>query len=172
MGAMVFDEALREFPSIDYRDIVYLAAACSIGDFNNTAIPYLERPDHQRTQFYALCLHPRAEDRDISFYEIVPRGSLLVWIDEFLGHPQSFTDRRLGHFENAMLASRLFPPRLQKRLQFTALSTGPAAQEYDEHGQFSNLIYWNRDSYTLTGDIKRRPNPKMNLDLPFSQSQA
>lgn len=165
MGAMVFDEGLREFPGIQYQDIVYLAAACSIRDFNDTAIRYLERRDHQQTQFYALCLHPRAEDRDISFWEAVPRGSLLVWIDEFLGHPQSFTDRRLGHFENALLASRLFPPRLQKRLHFTALSTGPAAKEYDEHGQFSSLIFWNPKSYTEPGYVNRRGNPDMNIDL-------
>ena len=177
MGAMVLDRGLREFPGIRYKDIVYMAAACSIQDFYDTAIPYLERPENRKTEFYGICLNPRAEDRDISFGELVPRASLLVWIDNFLGHPQSFTDRRLGMFENAMLASRMFPPRLQNRLHFTALATGPGVKQYDryghltpefdEHGQFGDTAFWNPRLYKEPGYVNRRGDPTINLALPI-----
>lgn len=164
MGAMIFDEGLREFPGIHYENIVYLAAACSIRDFYETAIPYLERRDHAKTQFYGICLHPRAEDRDISFGEFVPRGSLLIWIDEFLGHPQSFADRRFGHFENALLASRMFPPRLQNRIHLTALSAGPGQDRLDDHGKFSKGMFWKPAFYKLPGYVSRGDNKDLYLD--------
>jgi pimeloyl-ACP methyl ester carboxylesterase len=163
MGAMIFNHGLRDFPDVHYNNIVYMAAACSIRDFNDTVIPYMERNSHQNTQFYGLSLHPRAEDRDRSVWEWVPRGSLLIWIDEFLGHPESFTDRTLGHFENALLASRLFPPRLQKRIHLTALSTGPGANELDEHGQFSSMAFWKPELYTEPGGVNRKNDPRLNL---------
>ena len=40
--------------------------------------------EHSTTQFYNLCLNPRAEVREDKLYDMVLRSSFLVWIDEFV----------------------------------------------------------------------------------------
>ncbi len=156
MGAMVFNEALKEFPSVHYRRIVYMADAGSVRDTTLAVIPYLARPDHAKTEFFSMSLHPRAEDRERPpGGELLPRGSLLIWIDEFLGRPQGFTDRTFGHFENAVLASRIFPPSLQKRVHLTALSAGPALPALQHHGDFSSYAFWRKGFVEDRGEISR-----------------
>jgi hypothetical protein len=140
MGAIVLNEAIRSFPKVPYRDIVYMAAACSIRDFDASVVPYLRA--HKKTQFYNLCLHPRAEDREDNLYDLVPRGSFLVWIDEFLSHPQSFTDRTLGNFENVMLASKIFHPKIHGQLHMSAMGAGPGQSDPQKHGAFSSHEFW------------------------------
>ena len=158
MGAMVLNEGLREFPAVGCSRIVYMAAAASIRDVFAGTVPYIDR--HPNVPFYSLSLHPRAEDRERPFgenlvSELVPRGSLLIWIDEFLGHPQSFPDRTFGHFENALLASRMFPPRLQRQVHLTALSVGPGEPRLQHHGDFGGVRFWEPAFYKAPGDVSR-----------------
>jgi hypothetical protein len=158
MGAMIFCEALREFPDVEFDGIDYMAAACSINDFNTSVVPYLDK--HPNTEFYSLCLNPRAEDRERSLGEniegeLVPRGSLLVWIDEFLDHPKSFADRTFGYFENAVMASLMIPPRVQKQVHFVALSAGPGEPPLQHHGDFSHYKFWEPEFFSLQGDVPR-----------------
>ena len=172
MGEMVINEGLLEFPHVRCKRVVYMAGAGSIHEFASGTLPYLDLPEHRNVELFRLSLHPRAEDRERSLGdsgtgilagELVPRGSLLVWIDEFLGRPKSFTDRTVGHFENTVLASRILPPRLQERVHLTALSVGPGKDANGQpkqgalqhHGDFSDYRFWNPKFYQLDGAENR-----------------
>lgn len=155
MGAIVLNEAIRSFPRVPYRDIVYMAAACSVRDFDESVVPYLRA--HKSTQFYNLCLNPRADDREENLHDLVPRGSFLVWIDEFLSHPQSFPDRTLGNFENVMLASKMFHPRIHGQLHMSAMGAGPDQPDPQKHGEFSAKKFWKEGFWKRRGWDKWPP---------------
>ncbi|HWB59248.1 MAG TPA: hypothetical protein VG733_07140, partial [Chthoniobacteraceae bacterium] len=177
MGAMVMNEAVRYFPNVYYDRIVYMAPACTISDFYNSVVPYLRHPPYgksQHVEFFNLCLNPLAEDRERSLVndrntleemtlgEIVPRGSLLVWIDDWFNHPDSFPDRTLGQFENAMLASKMFPPDVQGKIHMLAFGMDPASKPGgptdpgpEHHGDFSGYKFWEKEFYTEDVNLPR-----------------
>ena len=70
-----------------------MGAACSVNDFESAVIRYLRNNDE--TNFYNLTLHPIAEQNEKN-YDVLPRGSLLVWIDTFATKPSRLADLRLG----------------------------------------------------------------------------
>lgn len=153
MGSLVLNRAFEEFPEVQVDRIVYLAAACSIREFSHSVIPYLRsnRPDRQ-ADFYNLTLHPRAEERERSTWEIGPRGSLLVWIDDFLESPHSFEERVFGQFENAILASKRFPVSIQSRIHLTAMGAGPKVKAGPQtHGGFTEYRFWEPSFVELEG---------------------
>src|SRR5205807_7605742 len=87
MGAIVLNELVRRSTTegVHYDNIVYMAAACSVRDFQRSVVPYMQR--HTTTNFYNLCLHPVNEVRERHAADLVPRGSLLVWIDDMYSNP-------------------------------------------------------------------------------------
>jgi hypothetical protein len=148
MGTIVANEILARFGRIKFDNIVYMAAACRTEDFLRLGVPYLER--YQDVHFYNLCLHPSAERTEAQpgklmiadpLYfplEIAPRGSLLVWIDSFLEHPESEGDRTLGRWENAILASDIFPKDVNSRITIKAFGRdrfGNVTQNYSASGE-------------------------------------
>lgn len=172
MGAIVSNRALAEFPKINYDRIVYLAAASSVIDTHTSIVPYLR--NHKSTHFYNLCLHPRAEELEGAMTqriwgEFVPRGSLLVWIDDLLNNPRTLQERTMGSFENALLASSLFPPAIQGQMHMTALSVGPfpivkhdnnTVETAQMHGSFGEHRFWQPNFSTDPG-IKSRKSYKL-----------
>jgi hypothetical protein len=167
-GSLVINEWLRrdllEQRSKKYSHIVYLAAACTVRDFSRAVVPYLmESPD---TQFYNLMLHPLAEVRERQrFYDLPPRGSLLVWLDEFLTEPQTPLDRTLGRWDNIISAAEVIPKSVRGQVTLRAFALAPydsvqrpvGAENYgpQEHGQFrraygprSGQPYWCSDFWT------------------------
>ncbi len=195
MGSMVMNEAVRRFPNVNYKRFVYMAPACSIRDFNDSVVAYLRSSKGKETDCFNLCLNPRAENLERSLDggrnplvgatlgEIVPRGSLLVWIDDWFNHPQSFPDRTLGQFENAMLASKMFHPDVQSRIHMLAFGLNPGPRPGDdndpgpqEHADFSGYTFWKKEFYLLPADASRgvykllgsdlHVNPKANSSHP------
>ncbi len=149
MGTLVINELLRHNPNLNIRNIVYLAAACSIHDFRRDTIPYMDA--HPLTRMYNLCLHPTAEVTEAEVYDLPPRGSLLVWIDEFLGEPRTPLDRTLGRWDNILPATYIIPPKLRDRIFIKAFAmTANGARTEPEtqspapqvHGDFSWAAYW------------------------------
>jgi len=130
MGAIVVNEILARFGRLKIDNIVFMAAACRTSDFLRLGVPYLER--NKEARFYNLCLHPSAERveaqpgklmiADPIYFplEIAPRGSLLVWIDSFLDHPESEGDRTFGRWENAILAADMFPEDINGQITMKA----------------------------------------------------
>jgi len=144
MGTIVLNRVLREFPDLPVTNIVYMAAACSIDDFRTSVIPYLLRTENQNSRFYNLMLHPDAEVREWqkSFFDLTPRGSLLVWIDNFLSAPQTTLDRTLGSWENIIQAIHVIPPHVRSRITLKAFCIGgPTCKAPTTHGEFSDKAY-------------------------------
>jgi hypothetical protein len=167
MGTIILNEWLRrdlmEQRKQFYASIVYMAAACSVRDFSRSVIPYMvqHRPDPAAsdpsratgTQFYSLMLHPLAELRERPGYDLPPRGSLLVWLDNFLTDPQTQLDRTLGRWDNIIPATDLIPQNIRGQVTLKAFALAPydtpppAKPNYgpQTHGQFRGEPYWCTD---------------------------
>ena len=79
MGALVADRLLVDLPTLEFDQIVYLAAADTIDDFRGYVVPYLE--NHRTTTFWSFVLPRALEAAEINGLDLYERGSLLVWID-------------------------------------------------------------------------------------------
>jgi pimeloyl-ACP methyl ester carboxylesterase len=152
MGAMIMNEAFAEHPDIRVHCLTYMAAACSIRDFRNTAGRYIEK---HPIPFYNLSLHPRAELNEVDFLGVPVRGSLLVWVDEFFNQPRSFADRTLGTFENAVVAENLLPQN--SKVYLKAFGTGAGPQK---HADFHKYCFWT-DEFR---DTSRRDRSYKRID--------
>jgi hypothetical protein len=149
-----------------------LAAACSIDDFSSSVLPYLR--EHTNTQFYSLSLHPVAEAGEwyLIAGDLVPRGSLLIWLDNFLMNPVTEQERTLGRWRNLFRTSATGEPVIQRfyendssssltnRLHFRAFSVGLGRQN-----QMRSLSYqWNAKPLPKTLE-ERRDTPLSHGDF-------
>jgi len=160
MGTIVANWIVADFGAqLRPDNLVYFAAATKIRDFENSVVPYLDSDHGSHARFYNLTLHPRAEVRETNLDVVVdfaPRGSLLVWIDNFLANPESFLDRTLGRWDNIVVATHIFPQGVRDRVHIKAFgicrwgekktTTNP-----EEHGQFTDGSFW-RKSFWLAED--------------------
>lgn len=96
MGTMVLDRLLRAFPDVHFQRIVYMAAASSIDDFETSVLPYLN--NHTDAQFWGFSLSERDETRERVGFDVIERGSLLVWIDNLFEHVLTPSQRRFGRY--------------------------------------------------------------------------
>lgn len=122
MGTIVMNEILHRYRGFSFNNIVYMGAACSINDFRINVIPYLEK--HENTKFFNLCLHPYAEQRESHIGGLIPRGSLLEWLDNFLTSPNTTLDRRMGKWENIVRATNVIPNEIRDRVSLKAFELG------------------------------------------------
>jgi len=83
MGTIIISEIVQHYNELFYDKIVLIAPAMSIKDFEHTIIPYLQKPENKDTQVYIVTLHPEADANEDTFYDLLPRGSLLEWVDDF-----------------------------------------------------------------------------------------
>jgi hypothetical protein len=100
MGTIIVDQLLRYAPNMTVRNIVFMAGATTVSDYRDTITAYMGR--HQKTQMYHLILHPLAEVSEKGFLDLSPRGSLLVWIDNYFTNPITPLDRSVGRFFNLL----------------------------------------------------------------------
>lgn len=147
MGTIVINRMLIEFPELRCARIVYMGAACSILEFADSVIPYLNNyPD---THFVNLCLHPVAEVSESNYLELPPRGSLLIWIDNFLSSPETTLDRRLGVWENVLQTTHVLPESLRPRIALKGFGVGKNATIPKKHGQFNEAVFWEEDFWLV-----------------------
>jgi hypothetical protein len=147
MGTIVINDAYRECPNLPARNIIYMAAACSIRDFQISTGRYIDK--HPGVNFYNLCLHPRAELEETHALGTPVRGSLLVWIDEFFQSPESFGDRTLGTFENAVIAYKLLPQTSHVHLKAFPFE-GDVPRN---HGAFTSFKFWQPPFWQTTSAL-------------------
>jgi pimeloyl-ACP methyl ester carboxylesterase len=133
MGTIILNRVLAD-TDVKFTNIVYLGAACTISDFSSSALPYIR--DHKDVQFYNLTLHPVAEAGEWNAFDLVPRGSLLVWIDNFLSNPVTEQERTMGRWRNLFRSSPTGEPvmrhffdgpdqaSLKRRMHFQGFSVG------------------------------------------------
>jgi pimeloyl-ACP methyl ester carboxylesterase len=157
MGTIVMNEAFVLTPHLRVRNLVYMAAACSIRDFQASAGRYLN-DSRCKTDFYNLSLHPRAELDESEFKGIPMKGSLLVWIDEFFQAPESFGDRTLGTFENAVIAKDFLPDTPRVHLKAfpmhgpcpPGLCLGPQT-----HPDFTTYAFWRQNFWATDYSVEK-----------------
>ena len=116
MGTIVANELLNRFTDLPIKNIVYMASAASIRETSLVMNSYLTNDQSKSDPiFYNLMLHPQSEalEQSLPFF---PLGSLLEWIDETLGEPDTFPDRRMGKWENVALATHLFSQDARKNM--------------------------------------------------------
>lgn len=175
-GSIVLNEVLRrqiqrEVQSggktpLPVRNIVYMAPACTIRDFTESVIPFMELKNHSDSQFFDLTLHPSAETLEAEAYELIPRGSLLCWIDDFLGAPQTPLDRTLGRWDNILQVPYVFPQSLRGRVAIKAFAldrpnsktSSPPIWQPQIHGDFTQSPFWDRCFW--------QPDPPLSPDNP------
>jgi hypothetical protein len=141
MGTLVLNRIIREFPRLRCTKLMFLAAACSIADFIESTGLYLEQ--HPETRVLSLCLHPIAENAEFNAFDLSPRGSLLVWIDNFMSAPETTADRRLGVWENIMQSTHMIPVHLRSRFNFKAFGVGKEAGQPQTHSALGSIDFWN-----------------------------
>jgi pimeloyl-ACP methyl ester carboxylesterase len=151
MGTIVANEMVLMHPDLDYTNIVYMGAACSVNDFANAIIPCLERETN--AHFYNLTLHPIAEAREAqwTWLDITPRGSLLEWIDNFLSTPRTVPERTLGKWDNVVSTTALIPTNIASRVRIKAFAVGPRDKFPENpmvHGDFSEEPFWQKEFWT------------------------
>ena len=180
MGTMVFNEIIREVQEKRLGDpnvsrFVYMAAACSINDFNATVGRYLNESKHSKTHFHNLCLHPDCEVREafqkVPVVNVAVPGCLLVWVDSFYENPTSPLDRTLGSYVNAISNWRYLPKNKNmtvkafgmqhssvKKANKTKIDGAPDWTEdahniYNagpqKHGDFDDFHFWKPEYYEI-----------------------
>jgi hypothetical protein len=135
-------------------------------------LPYMKR--HAETQFYNLSLHPVAEAGEWQPWlaDLPPRGSLLVWIDNFLANPVTEQERTMGRWRNLFRSSPTGEPiiraffnndssaSLRRRLHFRAYSVGFGTKE-----QLRDIKYqWNEHPILMDFD-ERCDNPLSHAEF-------
>lgn len=111
MGPFIINEMISRYPELPYKNIVYMAPACSVIEAVKPLKPYLER--NPKSTFYNLCIHPHRDTQDMMIYGCLPRGSVLEWIDLYLSDPVGSDDLTLGEWDNAVFLM----PRLMDSVQ-------------------------------------------------------
>jgi hypothetical protein len=144
MGAIIVNQGLREVPQLDVANVVYMASAGSVRDYRDTVLPFMQR--HPRTQMFHLVLHPRAEVQEVAAFELAPRGTLLVWIDNYFSNPIAPIDRTAGRFFNIAQELRFTDDHLRSRMHLKVFRVGQRTSCWNpqEHSDFGNFPYWDR----------------------------
>lgn len=154
MGTIVISNILRDTNAIEHmkiKNIVFMAAACSIKDMQTAVIPYLQahKPScccmeaYPGTSFYNLTLHPinDADEIDWSKLDLIPRGSLLEWIDNFYTTPDTHLDRTLGKWTNIVQAINIIPEDIRPQVTIKGFGVGdPGMFGPQKHGDFDNVL--------------------------------
>lgn len=86
---------------------------------------------------------------------LVPRGSLLVWLDSFFTKPVTLEDRRLGKWNSAIVNAGMFPGEVRDRVHLKMFPIGDPDQP-SKHGSFASEKLTTRFWKTEFQD----PNPR------------
>ena len=151
MGAIVANEIVRMGDTLPFDQIIFMAAASSVREFELATLPYLRA--HPATQFYNLTLHPLADRRELTLLGFGPNGSLLEWVDAYLSNPESDADRVMGKYVNVYGAEHIFEPRVRAQMHVRAFGDGdgrgcgPKKREPYHHGGFNDpsVPFWHSD---------------------------
>lgn len=154
MGAIVLNEMIQLYgPKLPISRIIYLAAASSIEDYEDSLFPYLTA--NTKTHFNNFMLHPVVERGEIQYEwgDLTPRGSLLTWLDTFLANPETLQHRRVGSYDNYLRSIHSTPictnagdQCLRSRIHVRSFSAGIAAADTNpqNHSEMAERFrFWN-----------------------------
>jgi hypothetical protein len=166
MGTIVLNNMLESSPDIHASRIVYMAAACSMRDWERSIWPYMAGSGKD-AKFYSLSINRLREESERNPVigrwnsDLAPRGSLLNWIDGFLENPKTSEDRTLGSWVNLTQIVPQIPKNLMDRMYFhcfDAVTTDNASPppQPQSHSEIASWDFW-QDDYLF---------PKSNADVP------
>lgn len=140
MGTIISNNIIARFQELDFRDIVYMAAACSVKNVELVIPSYMQK--NKDTKFYSLSLNPYRDMAENSALDFVPRGSLLMWIDDTLGTTNSFQDKTAGFWFNIVRGAQeaFKTPSIRQRVHLTQFGIKDGTPQ--EHGSFSAYSFW------------------------------
>ena len=85
---------------------------------------------HQPPRFYNLTLHPQNDERERTYYNTAPSGSLLLWIDEMYEQPRTPEDRVIGYWRNAKASRLSFQKDIRASMLYRVFNRMPAHPGY------------------------------------------
>lgn len=159
MGSIIVSRILREWPQLPVANLYFMAAATTVADVEASVVPYLKA--HRNTRFYNGMLHPRIEVGEAQWLalDLVPRGSLLEWIDDHLTTPQTPLDRTAGKWDNMAPMEYIFPPEVRGRVILKGFGFRDPRdrdnrflfQKLDGHGAFDDpaFAWWRASTWCL-----------------------
>lgn len=132
MGAIVLDALLSSRPSFPAQQVVHLAPASSIAETRAAMVPFLHaRPD---ATFRIGVLHPTVEGDEIRALDLLPRGSLLEWIDAGWNGDASMAARTTGRWSGALALAALAPASVRGRIAVEAFGNDAGTRARLGHG--------------------------------------
>jgi hypothetical protein len=165
-GTIIINEAIRRFglshtsdQGLPFNTIVYMAAASTLKDVEASVYPYLE--NHASSRFYHLMLHEKAEEGETTWqpFDLSPRGSLLVWIDDFLSNPLTHKERTSGSYGNFFRDYHSIPRNIRDQIYLRVFSQGQTVRSGNpqKHSEFTDRFrYW--DSKCWATDFSQSKN--------------
>jgi len=141
MGAIVINQILKLHGDLPIRRVVYMAAASSVRDYEEITIPYLESEESAEVFHLGLNMKADVSETNWKALDLIPRGSLLVWLDDFLDDPRITPDRVAGYFRNLPKVADLDgQEEVAKRIHMKSYGYGrcSAATDPQKHGHFSS----------------------------------
>ena len=163
-GTIIINEAIRRFGLPETQDrvlpfntIVYMAAASTLHDVQTSVYPYLQ--NHPSAHFYHLMLHEKAEEGETVWqpFDLAPRGSLLVWIDDFLSNPLTHKERTAGNYGNFFRDYHSIPRNIRDQIYLRVFSQGNAVRPGNpqKHGEFTDRFrFWDPKCWATAFDQK------------------
>lgn len=155
MGAIIANDIVKHFDSLNYSKIIHMASADSIRNLMDKTLPYLRK--NEKTKFYNLTLHPTNEEQEQSAFGLAPEGSLLIWLDYILINPETSLDRVAGRWDNIKWALPFFKGDsnmhfkmfgLRKPFKYTDQSLNTVELlEPINHGAFGKFSFWKTEFY-------------------------
>jgi len=141
MGTIIANNIISKYPKLHFENITYMAAACSVKDLEYVVAPYLK--NNSASTFYNLTLNPYRDLSENMAFDFVPRGSLLIWIDQTFGATNSFQDRTAGYWFNIVRAasSTFKDSDVRNRVHLTQF--GISGDSPKSHGDFGEYDFWN-----------------------------
>jgi len=160
MGAIVANNILARHSSLRIDNVVFMGAAARIKDIENGVVPWLLR-ENNNAKFYNLSLDPYREISENTWYDSLPRGSLLHCIDNIFGEINSFKDRTAGGWWNMIrTAEDVFPEKVRQRVYLTRFPIGGEEMGPQKHGEFDEFHFWRR-SFWMAECKQRKFQPKL-----------
>ena len=151
-GTIIINEAIRRFGLSNTKDqvlpfntIVYMAAASTLRDVQASVYPYLQ--NNPSTQLYQLMLHEQAEEGETVWQplDLPPRGSLLVWVNDFLSNPLTHKERTGGRYQNFFGDYHSIPENIRDQIYLKVFSQGEKVRSENpqKHGEFTDRFrFW------------------------------
>lgn len=141
-GAIVANGVIQHFGDrLPIKTLVYMAPACTIDEIMPGGRIAAFLAGGEDRALYVLTLHEVAELSEHHFIDLTPRGSLLVWLDQFIQpKPSEFRGQTMGRARNLRLHAHLIPCAIQPKIHITAFSQ--ALNQPQTHSDLGGIPYW------------------------------